>query len=531
MDLNIKGNPGNDNHFTESRIGKVENLCPNAKEVVNDRSVTIQINFSLHVNLNGEQAVSLFKTLQRKFHLTIKKIQPNRFDGGSPAEAVAFRFSGSPSAIAEALRAIRSTWNDDAVDAIRYVSANLHFERGMLTLSDALQIAEDESRLYKTPLQVVVNSLWHYHRIEAQVEETRGADFFPETELSGDTDVLLRFNPKSQVILALYNLAMDRGCDTGEAIVRYALFHASLETDQYALARAHLDGFRKEVSRLGLTSISDDAREEANAQLLIQLYFTLFHESFHIILHHRPDERRTALATTRELLLDIKTEWEDGLSLVSEEELLNHPKTRQRMDALIPKELPEFERQAMKAFLWEQMSANRLSPDYIDLVLQSDPTLVEEITCDRQAWLNLISILQDDGVTDQDLLQIHLWVFIVFNAVDFNKFLQAQFTPTFHGRDDYDGRRVVLRHKAFKALLRQYSPDVYRLLKSDYLDLQSGLEAIYRSSVMALHRYADDLAQLYNRYREGATHPDFAQYHRLNEEMSEATQAIFGGSE
>ena len=380
---------------------------------------------------------------------------------------------------------------------------------------------------YKTPLQVTARSLRHYHQIETQVEETRGTDFFPEAEISGETGYALRFNPKVQAILALYNLAMSRGCDTGKAVVRYVLFHAALETDNYDLARTHLDGFREEVSRLGLAGMSEDAREEAGAQLLIQLYFTLFHESFHIILHHHPDERRTALATTRELLLDIKTEWEDGLSLVSEEELLNHPKTQKRIEALIPKDLPESEREAIRKFLWEQMSVNRISPEYIDRVLQSDPTLVEEITCDRQAWLNLLPILQGDGATDQDILQVHLWLFVVFNAMDFNKVLQTQFIPSFHGRDNYDGMRVVLRHKAFKALLRQYSPDVYRLLKSDYLDLQSGLEAIYRSSVMALHRYADDLGQLYSGYQKGDAHPDFAQYRRQNEEMSKATKMLY----
>lgn len=44
-------------------------------------------------------------------------------------------------------------------------------------------------------------------------------------------------------------------------------------------------------------------------------------------------------------------------------------------------------------------------------------------------------------------------------------------------------------------------------------------------------RYADVLAQFYNGYQEGATHPNLAQYSRLNETMSEATQAIFEGVE
>lgn len=114
------------------------------------------------------------------------------------------------------------------------------------------------------------------------------------------------------------------------------------------------------------------------------------------------------------------------------------------------------------------LSTKMISPDYIYRVLQSDPTSVQEITCDRQAWLNLLPILQ-----------IYLWLFIVFNAMDFNKVLQTQLIPSFHGLNNYDGMRGVLCHKAFKTLLRYYSLDVYRLLENDYLNLQSGLEAIY----------------------------------------------------
>lgn len=159
-------------------------------------------------------------------------------------------------------------------------------------------------------------------------------------------------------------------------------------------------------------------------------------------------------------------------------------------------------------------------------MLQCDKTQVEEITCDRQAWLNLLPILQGDGATDQDILQIHPWIFAVFNAMDFNKFLLSQFVPSLHGKTEYDGMRVVLRHKAFKALLRQYSPEVHRLLKSECLDLNNGLEAIYRSAVRTLYQHADDLARLYAKYQEGGSHPDFAQIRRLEQELSEAVGVL-----
>lgn len=147
MDLNIKGNPGNHNHFEENLIEKVEALYPNATKVVNDRSVTIQINISLHINLNGEQAVKLFKTLQHKFHLASEQRQSNHFDGESRIGTSVCQFSGSPSAIAATLWCIVEVWGDDAAETVRYTSKNTHFERSRLTLPDALKIAEYESRL------------------------------------------------------------------------------------------------------------------------------------------------------------------------------------------------------------------------------------------------------------------------------------------------------------------------------------------------------------------------------------------------
>lgn len=147
MDLNIKGNPGSHNRFEETVIEKVEAMYPEATKVVNDRSVTIQINFTLKVNLNGELVVSLFKMLRHKFHLAFEQRQANHFDGESHIENTICQFCGSPSAIAAALWCIGEMWGDDATETIRYASKNTHFERSRLTLPDALKIAEDESRL------------------------------------------------------------------------------------------------------------------------------------------------------------------------------------------------------------------------------------------------------------------------------------------------------------------------------------------------------------------------------------------------
>lgn len=147
MDCKIEGNPGHHNHFEENQIEKVDALCPNATKVLNDHSVTVQINFSLNINLNGERAVSLFTALRRRFRLAIEKLQSNHFDGEGRLGTTACQFNGSPAAIAAALRGIYETWGEDAAETIRYASKNTGFERGRLTLPEALKIAEDESGL------------------------------------------------------------------------------------------------------------------------------------------------------------------------------------------------------------------------------------------------------------------------------------------------------------------------------------------------------------------------------------------------
>ena len=383
---------------------------------------------------------------------------------------------------------------------------------------------------YNIPLQVVANSMRHYHHIIVEPEEVDGTNFFPSIhsdEAANAATCALRYNPKVQAVLALYNLSMQRSVSTGDAIVHYILFHAFLEVDGYDGASRHLAAFRRYLADVASPSLSAEEQEEADAQVLLQLYFILFHESFHIILRQDPKTYETAIDTTRKLLLDIAAELDDMHASVSNEELFSHPKTRQHIHAMIPDELSDESRCEMESHIRENLSHDYLNSGYIAHVLESDPTLVEEITCDRQAWLNLVPILQANGATDADLRSGQLWTFTVLNAMDFNKVLQNQFIPAQHDHSHYDGYRVLLRHKAFKALLRQYHAEIEKTITTEYLDLHKGLESIYRSSVMALERYADDLQQIYSRHQSGNHLPDFARHRQLENEMAEAVKVLF----
>lgn len=385
---------------------------------------------------------------------------------------------------------------------------------------------------YHTPLQVIVNSLKHYHDLTVNVEETFGMDFFPSNEAvneNGKPIYVLKFNPRVQDILTLYNLALERGYDTGKAIVHYTLFYAFLETGNYKEAHRHLDAFRSEIANMPTVIYGAEERAEDNGQLLIQLFFVLYHEAFHIIFRHNPEARKASLATTRELLKDIKTEWEDLNSMAADEEMMKHPKVKQSIADLVPQALSQEEQNAWEAQIRKNMSKDIFPVDYIDEVLNGDDTLLEEISCDRQAWLNLLPLFKEDGATPEDMLHLHLYMFAVFNAMDYNKNLMSELIPAKHEGYQYNGKRVVLRHKAFKALLRQYSPEVDKVITTEYNDLQKGLTSIFRSSIMAFYQYGEDLHEMFLKSEKNAMPcPDFVKNEALNEDMDAIVRTLRG---
>lgn len=383
---------------------------------------------------------------------------------------------------------------------------------------------------YNHIFRQIADSLHHYYGLHVTVKIAYGADLFPKynaVTTDGNITYIIWFNPKVETILSLYNRAMSDGEDIGEAVNRYMLFNAFLELDDYISAERQLNVFRQELDRLSLTHRTSETQKEAEGQILLQIYYILLHEAFHIIFKHSTESKAMAMATTHELLCDMKDELTDQLSLISNEELLSHPKTKEHLSALIPTSLPQEEREEMEAQLRKEMESHPYSTEYIDLLLHGeDEVLVEEMTCDRQAWLNLVSMIQDDGTTPEDLLELHQWIFVVFCAMDFNHNLQAQYRPSLHVKYEYDGRRVVFRHKAFKTLLRQYHPDTYRLVTTQYLDLNKGLEAIFSTSTLGIIKYQEDFAHLYQIYQEKTNLPDLHRFQQLEKEMAEAADKL-----
>lgn len=383
---------------------------------------------------------------------------------------------------------------------------------------------------YSHIFQQFTESLHYYYGLNINMKLNYGANLFPKfnaVTTDGITTYTIWFNPKVETILSLYNRAMSNNEDIGETINRYMLFYAFLELDDYTSAERQLDAFRQELDHLTLAHRTLEAQKEANGQILLQIYYILLHETFHIIFKHSPESKAMATATTHELLRDMKDELTDQLSRISNEELISHPLTDEHLSALIPPSLPQQQRESLKAQFRKELEIEPYTTEYIDNLLQGeDDALLEEMACDRQAWLNFISEFQEDDTTPEDILQLHQCIFVCFCAMNFNYNLQSQYRPSLYVKYKRDSPRLVFRHQAFKTLLRQYYPDAYRLVTTQYLDLNKGLEAIFRTSILAIFKYQNEFVLLQQIYQDKSNQPDLHRLQQLEKEMFEAADGL-----
>ena len=142
---NTPGDPCNGNSHQAYHIDRAEVVAPGASTVVNNHTVIIR--FSFTIRISGESLERLFCALKEKFGTMWIKERKTDFDGESSYEVMGYALEGTPSVMALALRYIREEMGDDAVTSVSYTSKKCHFERGGLTLSQAINIATHESDL------------------------------------------------------------------------------------------------------------------------------------------------------------------------------------------------------------------------------------------------------------------------------------------------------------------------------------------------------------------------------------------------
>lgn len=100
---------------------------------------TITVNFSVTFD---RDKFALLQDIIHQMDVVLSRVTVSRFEGGSDTAVPEYQLRGASPAVAAALHRIRDSLGVDSLTDMRYTSENYGFERGHLTLSQTIHLAE-----------------------------------------------------------------------------------------------------------------------------------------------------------------------------------------------------------------------------------------------------------------------------------------------------------------------------------------------------------------------------------------------------
>lgn len=260
----------------------------------------------------------------------------------------------------------------------------------------------------------------------------------------------IKFNPRIEVVLSLYNIAVISDIDIGVAIAYYILFYECLSLDRYCHARLFFTRFTEEIQRLRLKERMEEMGYETNGFIRYQVLFTLFHEISHEYYRQFSNCHATATATSKRVMESLKGPYTE---IFTEE---NFAKGMMRDDVknFILSQIPEGSSdEEIKRIVEEHVALYHYLTDlaaYIDqLTNDKDKQFLDEISCDRNAFIIFMRWAKKRHLPDDMVSLLHDILYVAVNAMDNVKVLQTYCNPPRGNKDmPYDPRQIVLRQRA-----------------------------------------------------------------------------------
>lgn len=301
------------------------------------------------------------------------------------------------------------------------------------------------------------------------------------------------------ILMTLYNMVLLERKATSKAIIHFMLFYAYLEAGAYNRAEEHLRAFQKEVS-----GCKWETNEEGKIRLFVQVLFCMLHESYHLLLHYKPEIKEQSLNQEIKRQKDIQEEWEHlWQSAGDKEKKFIIAETKRNMNILIPSDLPSEMKSEMETDVPKEVESNLLrANDYDELIKGNNPVLLEELICDRLAWVYIMEHFKTLGIEEDELLQLHSWAYISLNALDMDKAYNLWYRPRQNLRNQYDIKEVLLRHKSYRSLARHYITTDGAEPSAKYRQINSQVEEIFKEMSRNLYMNRDELIKLYQRKDE-----------------------------
>jgi len=285
--------------------------------------------------------------------------------------------------------------------------------------------------------------------LDLRLSQSRPGSVLPKIELrSGE----IRFNPKLQAFLTLYNMMMQAENIDSECVTLFRLYNLYLDSDAYTLAEStlyrlesELDSFVQQLQRVDFHAVKQSVE--------IQMLFFLLHEVGHAVIYYNSDVRQKLLEEAKKSVKyfsDIQT---DNIP----ERMKNYLRT------FVPDGLPQELQQNMFEKIYSTFKKHINEIFSFSCYLQPEKEwMLEECACDHFAWQRaLVQYMEEVGMSGEAVMRCNIDLQLTLHIYDYDKAMESIFVQASEEAKIDEIREEGIRRAALRDCIYYFYKQTY----------------------------------------------------------------------
>ena len=309
-------------------------------------------------------------------------------------------------------------------------------------------------------MQEALNRVRKQYGVDLQLSKSRPGSVLPKIELqSGE----IRFNPKLQSFLTLYNLMMQLENIDSECVTLFRLYNLYLDNDAYSLAedtlrqlKHELDSCAQQFRRVDIRSVKQSVE--------IQLLFFLLHEAGHAVVYHNSEVRQ-------QLLEDAKK----SVKFFSDIQTDNIPeRMKDYLKTFVPDGLPKELQQEMWNGVYTTFKRHlKEIYDFSRYLQPENEWMLEECACDHFAWQRaLVQYMEKVGMSGDAVLRCNIDLQLTLHIYNYDKAMESIFVQRSEEAKIDELREEGIRRAALRDCIYDFYTQTYPVdYSSQFLSL------------------------------------------------------------
>ena len=368
----------------------------------------------------------------------------------------------------------------------------------------------------ETLLKEALDRVEQQYAVRMSRTNSRPGSVLPQVDVrSGE----IRFNPKLESFLTLYNLVIQLEDADSECVSLFRLYNLYLDNDAYARAEETLNQLDKELASF-MQRVRRGNVRPVRRSVEIQMLFFLLHEAAHAVFYRCPSVRQEFMEDARNSVKDFLDLPTDDLPSRLKEYL------RTFVPDGLPKEVQEYMLEEFCATLKQHRKeiydfSRYLRPEY--------EWMLEEFACDHFAWRRaLVQYLEEAGIGGEAVLRSNIDLQLTLHIYAYDQGLQSIFTNSSEEEKIAEIREGGIRRAALRDCIYRFYKQIYPcddagtfLRQAEERD-----ERVKRLLVCSTVRHIQDMITLQDLVPEPFSEPRVAALEARLEEMEGRIKAL-----